>query len=332
MDRIESDRIMPKLKTGVLICSAGRRVGLLEAFRAAGEWLGLELRIVACDLDPRMSAACALADAAHPVPRATEPGYAEAVLDIVEHEEIDLVVPTIDPELLPLSLAVGKIAVAGASVHVSPPEVIEIVRDKGRTAHVLGAAGVPVPATRDEITVREDPDGLRWPVIGKPSGGSASRGIALFERVADIPECFDEPMIFQDRLEGPEYTINLFVDENSQLQAVVPHRRLQIRAGEVEKGRTERRDDLHAIAEGVVCALPALRGVACFQVIDDAVQGPRVFEINARFGGGYPIADRAGAPFARWLLEETAGLRRTAGNDWRVGVEMLRYDAAFFRG
>jgi carbamoyl-phosphate synthase large subunit len=56
-----------------------------------------------------------------------------------------------------------------------------------------------------------------------------------------------------------------------------------------------------------------------------------VFEINARFGGGYPLAHHAGATFARWLLEEAVGLEPTCHNDWRDGVRMLRYDAALFR-
>ena len=55
-----------------------------------------------------------------------------------------------------------------------------------------------------------------------------------------------------------------------------------------------------------------------------------VFEINARFGGGFPLTHRAGARFTRWLLEEAAGLLSTAHNDWQEGVTMLRYDAAVF--
>ena len=62
----------------------------------------------------------------------------------------------------------------------------------------------------------------------------------------------------------------------------------------------------------------------------DGANGFKVFEINARFGGGYPLAHRAGAPFSRWLLEEAAGRPGSAHNDWEEGVTMLRYDAAMF--
>ena len=57
-----------------------------------------------------------------------------------------------------------------------------------------------------------------------------------------------------------------------------------------------------------------------------------MFEVNARFGGVYPLAHRAGARFSQWLLEESLGLQCTANNDWRAGVTMLRYDDAVFVG
>ncbi len=327
-----SNDLPSKSSLRLLICSAGRRVGLLECFRQAAANLELDLHVVACDLNPADSAACAVADQAVVVPRCDDPSYAQAVLDIVERHAIALVIPTIDPELLPLARAADAFAAAGASIHVSSAPVIEIVRDKQRTTAVLGGAGVPVPRTLGRADLAANPGGLDWPVFAKPSGGSASRGLMTFDRIEDIPTTFDEPMIFQDRLEGPEFTVNIFVDRGGVLRCVIPHRRIQVRAGEVEKGVTTRRADLREIAEGIVAALPGLRGAACFQVIDDGRRGPRVIEINARFGGGYPLADHAGARFAAWVIEDALGLPSTANDEWRDGVRMLRYDCAVFSG
>lgn len=323
---------MGRSALSILVCSAGRRVGLIKAFCAAADRLSLDLTVVACDLDPDRSAACAVADHAFKVPRCEDPGYVDAIKDIVRKFDVALVVPTIDTELLPLAQSVAAFKDLGARVHISDLSVIEIARDKALTSKVFAEAGVPVPRTMDEAQLWADPTALTWPVFAKPSGGSASRGLAVFQDISDVPDRFDEPMIFQDTLEGPEYTINMFVDQTGTLKCVVPHIRLSIRAGEVEKGRTERRDDLKDIAQGIAKALPGLRGVACFQIIDDPRFGPRVIEINARFGGGYPLADHAGAPFAQWLLEEICELPPTANDDWRDGVLMLRYDSAVYQG
>jgi len=323
---------MGSKKLRMLFTSAGRRVELLQSFRRAAVDLGLRLDVLACDLNASLSAACNIADSAFDVPRCTDPGYTAAVLDIARANDVQLVVPTIDPELMPLSLAAGSFAAFGVRVHVSPPAVIAVAQDKLETARILAAAGVPVPATFELEEVRQKPQDMTWPLFMKPKAGSASRGLRVIKAAHEIPHEVAEPMLLQELLEGPEYTVNVMISQSGDLRSAVMHRRLQVRAGEVEKGRTERRHDLRQIAEGIVAALPGARGVLCFQAIDDRQKGPKVFEINARFGGGYPLADHAGAHYAKWLLEEVAGIPSTANDNWREDVTMLRYDCAVFKG
>jgi carbamoyl-phosphate synthase large subunit len=55
-----------------------------------------------------------------------------------------------------------------------------------------------------------------------------------------------------------------------------------------------------------------------------------MIEINARFGGGFPLANRAGAKFPLWLLEQLMGKSSTVTNEWQDGMLMLRYDDAVF--
>jgi carbamoyl-phosphate synthase large subunit len=130
---------------------------------------------------------------------------------------------------------------------------------------------------------------------------------------------------------GEEHTVNMFFDMRGQLRAVVPHLRIETRAGEVSKAETVRDSQLTAIGWRLGAILEGARGVLCFQTMRRATGEPVVFEINARFGGGYPIAHRAGACFSKWLLEETADLPSSANDDWKSGVRMLRYDAAVFK-
>jgi len=319
-------------RLSLLVSSAGRRVGLIDCFRQSAVAAGLDLEVLACDLEPGLSAACSASDAAFAVPPYDAPAFVDAMLDIVRQRGVGLVVPTIDPELGPLSVAVDRFSALGARVHVSPPSVIDVARDKLRTAKVLAEAGVPVPETVRFEAGDPANGAIGWPAFLKPAGGSASRGIRVVACPDDLPERVDEPMILQQLLTGPEYTVNLFIDQAGVLRSAVAHRRLRVRAGEVEKGRTERSALFSDLAAGVARALPEARGVLCFQVILDDAVGPRVFEINARFGGGYPLAHHAGAEYARWLMEEVADLPSTAHDNWRSGVLMLRYDAAFFAG
>lgn len=314
----------------VLFTSAGRRVELVKCFAAAAEQLALTLTTHACDMSPDLSAACNVAAHSFTVPRCDDPGYVDALFEYCTRQKIDLLIPTIDPELYPLALAKDRFAAAGTRVHVSGPKTIEIVRDKAITTAVLDKAGVPVPKTGQAHEVKEAPEGWEWPAFIKPSGGSASRGIDIIANADAIAHSYDEPMIVQQLLEGDEYTINIYINAHGELETIIPHKRLSVRAGEVEKGITVRRTDIDEIAHRIVKALPDPSGVMCFQLIDDRTHGPRVFEINARFGGGYPLAERAGGNYAARLLQQCAGIMPQAGNDWQEGVTMLRYDAAVF--
>lgn len=314
----------------ILITSAGRRVELIRCFRKAAMSIGMGLEVHACDFDPALSAGCREADHSFGVPLCSAPDYADVLFDYCRTNSIGLLVPTIDPELMPLAQARDRFAAAGTLVHVSGPETIAIVRDKERTTDVLRAAGVPVPRTGTPEEVLAAPDDWMWPLFIKPAGGSASRGIGVIRSADQLARNYSEPMILQELLQGTEFTVNIYVDQAGALMAAIPHRRLSIRAGEVEKGETVRRPEFEEIARTLVAALPDPAGVMCFQLIDDRTHGPKVFEINARFGGGYPLADTAGGRFAESLLARAIGQPECASNAWRENVLMLRYDAAVY--
>lgn len=315
----------------LLVTSAGRRVELVNAFRCAADELGVRIEILACDLKPDLSAACRSADRAFAVPPANSDIYVDSVLDIVRAHDVDLLVPTIDPELLPLAKARATFAAAGCCVAISGAELVAMAGDKLATAQFLAAHAIPSPTTVTIETALAAPEWWSRPMFVKPRFGSAGRNTSAIAGAAALAAVeTPEPMLVQTLLEGDEYTINVFFDRAGSLVTAVPHRRLAVRAGEVEKGVTERVPELIDLARQLAEALPDPRGALCFQAMRDSTGAAVVFEINARFGGGYPLAHRAGAPFARWLIEERLGMPTSGCDDWRDGVSMLRYDAAVF--
>jgi carbamoyl-phosphate synthase large subunit len=84
------------------------------------------------------------------------------------------------------------------------------------------------------------------------------------------------------------------------------------------------------IAQRLPAALPGAYGPMCYQAVVDEAGRAAVFEINARFGGGYPLAHAAGARFTQWLIEDALDLPSSASSEWTDGLMMLRYDAAVF--
>jgi carbamoyl-phosphate synthase large subunit len=318
----------------IMLTSIGRRVKLAETLREDAAGLGRKARIVGADVAPRLSSGCALADEAIELPACTAPNYGDIVREVCSRIGIDMVIPTIDTELQPLAEAAPGLAEIGTTAVVSSLSAVATVRDKLQTARTLEKAGIRVP---DTYLVRELAEGhgptadMIGGFIAKPRDGSNSVGMQVLTSICDpaIQQLDGERFIVQRRCIGPEYTVNCFVDRLGMLRAAVPHRRLQVRGGEVSKAATERHASLLDVARLIVLAVPGLRGPFCFQAfLED--EGPTVIEINARFGGGYPLAHRAGATFGRWLLEERLGLACTAHDLWTERLLMLRYDEAVF--
>lgn len=314
----------------VLFTSAGRRNQLLACFRASAEALHLPIKVLATDLFPDLSPACHQADQSFRVRACSTPEYIQDLLAICREHQVELLIPTIDPELAVLSRHRTDFNRIGTRVVVSSEFVTGLAQDKFLTASTLQSAGVSTPRTLRLSEYLADPSRLSDPVIAKPNSGSGSAGIIRPRSPLELTSLQRPDYIVQEYWQGLEYTVNLFFDLHGQLRCAIPHRRLEVRSGEVSKGRTERITPLIEAAQRMASVLTGAQGPLCFQAIVRPDGSFCVFEINARFGGGYPLAHEAGARFAQWLLEELDGRHVSASDDWEAGLTMLRFDSAVF--
>ena len=314
----------------MLVSSAGRRGALIAALRHGADVAGIRLRVVATDITP-LTAAGHLADELHLVPRVSDPALVPTLLELCRTAGVDVVVPTIDPELAVLSASRRGFAEIGTRISVSNPEVISICSDKTTSSRWLAANGFPVPRQWEPAEAASLPM-ERWPLFFKPRNGSSSIGAHRVTDVAQLERALVEHPdgVVEELCVGDEYTMDCWVDAGGRCRAVVPRLRLEARAGEVSKGMTVAVPELEELCREVAHALPGARGTITMQAIV-TTDGPRLIEINPRFGGGYPLSHHAGAWFTAALLAETLGCR--VPDDWfawRDGVVMLRFDEAVF--
>jgi len=315
----------------VLFSSAGRRVALINCFRAAARELRVDLEVMAVDASPDWSPACQVADRHFAVPRCTDPTFVGSVMDICSRHRVDLIIPTIDTELAVYSLGKDLFAGIKTAVLVGNPDFIRFARDKEETVAILREKGIPTPHTATYRQAAEEIDSLSYPVILKPRAGSCSVGITVAHSAEDFRGAMVEhdQYLVQELCTGREFTVNCFFDHGCV--SCVPHFRKFVRAGEVCFAQTERVPGFKDIGDRIGEIFPDFYGPLCFQGFEKEGE-VRIFEVNARFGGGYPICDYAGGTFARWILQKICGMIPDYHNDWHEGVRMLRYDEAVFTG
>lgn len=315
----------------ILFSCAGRRVALIECFRAAANRLKQPVRLFGADLSLTAPAMHCL-DKVHTVPRVNDDGYVDALLDIVRKHKIDMLVPLLDHELPPLAAARDAFESLGCSALIASPETIGICRDKMATFEFLRANDIDCPDTRSWKEVNERKR-HRFPYFMKPRFGSAAVGNHVI-RTREELEFFGRRVndaIIQEMLVGPEFTTDVYCGLDGKPRCAVPRKRLEVRGGEVSKGITVDQPEVIELALRTADKLGGGPGVVTVQCMHHKEERLCVLEINPRFGGGVPLAIAAGADFPRWLMMEKLGRRpRFAGRPFKPDVAMLRYDAAVF--
>jgi carbamoyl-phosphate synthase large subunit len=316
-------------RLNVLFTSAGRRIELLRAFRKAYQALGIAGRIVAVDVDP-LAPALRVADQPYLVPRLDSPGYVPALAEILRREAIDVVFPLIDPDVPMLARHRDELEATGARLAVAPLESAEIAADKWRTYQFLRRLELPVPRTW--LPGQLDPDGADYPLFIKPRFGSASQQTFRVENAEhlDFFSRYVPDPVVQEFLPGPEITTDVTCDLEGDVLAVVSRQRIRVRSGEVLVGKTVFDPHVADACAGVARALRAIGPINVQCMMQGDV--PRFIEINARTGGGMPLAIAAGADWPRWLLARMARIPVEVPplGSYDHGLYLSRFDESAF--
>ena len=110
----------------ILLLSVGTRNKVVQYFKKAVSTTG---KVIATDMS-ELAPAVYEADKFYQVPRITDPGYLDIILDICRKEEIVGVLSLIDPELSLLSKYQDEFAAVGTTVIGSSYELCERALDK----------------------------------------------------------------------------------------------------------------------------------------------------------------------------------------------------------
>ena len=318
-----------KTNSNILILSAGRRVGLVQAFSNEMKRRELTGAIFGADVECELSAACQVADEAFTVPNVQNASYIEEITKLCVQNDIRMVVPTIDTELEKLAFCKEKLEAHGVSVVISSPNLIQDCQDKRRTAGLFNKLGINTPKLYDA-------NSISFPCFKKPVNGSGSVGAGKVESPDQLTDfqLNDQNMIFMELIDEDhqEYTVDMYFNRFGELKCLIPRQRLETRGGETSKGVTKR-DHVYDYLMERVAQIKGAIGCLTLQIFATANgKSLLAIEVNPRFGGGFPLSYEAGANFPGWLIDEYIFGKDVAFfDDWTSDLLMLRYDAHILR-
>lgn len=306
----------------ILFTGVGRRIELLQAFRNAALVLNQELKIYGADM-AGTAPALAYCDYTRKVVAMKDPRYIDNLLQICTDDHIDLLIPTIDTDLLVLSENKDKFEAIGTRVMISAPDKIRICRDKNNTSQFFVDCGLNAPMPVNDW--KEYKAG--FPAFIKPKDGSSSINAFKVENAEELEVYAGqvEDYIVQPFVSGHEYTIDIFCDWDGNPVSIVPRERLQVRAGEVLKTRIEL--DQTMIEESKkLCATFKPCGPMTVQLIRDDKGIDWFIEINPRYGGGAPLSMKAGARSAETVLKLLDNEEVSYNEEFSDGAVYSRFD------
>lgn len=312
-------------KRNILITSAGKRVTLVRLFKKElGEYFP-EGKVYTTDMNPQMAPAGIVSDGCFKVSRATTEGYADEIMQLCLEYDISVVIPTIDSELLVLSENKQKLLRWGIYVVVPDIEFIRLCRDKRRTSALFQELDIRIPEPRDK-------NHPVYPMFAKPYDGSLSKDLYIIHCPEELtPEIMNHPklifMEYIDKSEYKEFTVDLYFGKDNRLLSIVPRERVEIRAGEINKGFT-RKNYLVEYLKKRMAYMKGVVGCICIQLFYRETDKDVVaIEINPRFGGGFPLSYYSGANYPSYIVREYLLQEKIDyTDDWKDNTLMLRYD------
>ncbi len=313
----------------ILILSCGTRNKLVRFFRESLSARPAGGRVIAVDCSP-WAPALYEADRHYLVPKMTEPGYLERILEICKREEVKGLLPLFEDELELVSQNRKRFEDEEITVLVSQQETVSLCRDKESFYRHLLQHRLPALSTcvgLEEFEAAQREGRMDFPVFVKPVRGCGSAGAFRVDHKEMLRAVCAGPekMLIQEYARGEEFGADVYVDLISHKPAAIfLKKKVRMRAGETEKAISVKDPALFDLVKRTVATLRLAGPVDMdlFRVGNEFF----VSEINPRFGGGYPHAYHCNVNFPEMILNNLEGTENPpAIGAYEEGICMMKY-------
>jgi carbamoyl-phosphate synthase large subunit len=306
-------------RKNILILSASRKTLLCRWFLKAAKKFGIG--VLGADLNPNAQA-LSLLDGGISLPSLTYPSFIDELLSQIRKNQIKLVIPTREDELLFLPNFIKRIQGEGCLVLCNLPAITKKLINKAEFTRFcideLGFKNLQVITSPREATDEDFPLFFR----GDKTRSSLKIKIRNQEEL-EAAFLLSEGGIATTFLEGQEISIDCYVSREGKIIYNVPRTRDIVLGGESIVTTT---------IESTICTETARR----FLVMS-GIKGPSVlqgifngkdfipFEINLRFGGASVLSFKAAYSGPELALKEyVLGERLTETFQYRPNLELFK--------
>lgn len=272
----------------ILVTSAGTAsaINVIKALRLQQDYT---VRLLAVDADPT-AAGLYIADEHAIVPKCSQANYIPELLQLAEKHQIRALYPIYSQEIEVIAAHASVFIERGIGLLLPKPDVVNLCNDKRRMYELAATLGISTPRMIGES------DPLTFPLFAKPNTASGTTGAMRIEDKEDWDYMQSKypNFIYQEFVQGLEYTIDILCDRQSNLIAGSPRLRLATKSGQSVKGKTVEEPQLVELC-AKLCKAVGMVGPCNMQFIqrDDEF----VFiELNPRYAaGGLMLTVHAGA-------------------------------------
>ncbi len=315
---------MKDAQINILITSVSNKVTLVNSFKDALKHENVIGKVIGLDINP-YSAGLYACDAFDVSPRLDDPRFDEYIIETCKKNNISLVVPTRDSDVLYLAKNQKTFDQAGVKVVAPSYETATVCNDKYAFFKFLVRNHFPFIQTwldKAEVT--------NFPCIVKERWGAGSRGVQLVSN----PEEMDMALklvsnpLFQEQVVGVEYSVDYFSDWQGKVISIVPRVRLLVEDGESKVGVTVDDKEVLELARAVGEKLQLIghNVLQCFKLSDGSV---KLLEINPRYGGGSSLSFASGANTPVFILRLLRNLP-VSYQGFKPGLIMMRFSQDLF--
>lgn len=263
------------------------------------------------------------------IPSGTSIHFNKTILNLCKLHQIDILIPTVDSELIPLVKIKTDFDSINCHLMTSTEEVLNTVLDK-LTLMNKCKGKVALPDFQSLENYLENPKIFSQKIVFKPRRGSGSRGVFIVEttdkeQLSKLPK---DTYMVQEFINGKEYSIDIMLNINGSAVAAVARERLKTDSGVVIASKTLKNKIITDYAI-TIAKTTGIRYGANIQVMTNDKGEPLLLEINPRFSGGLSLTIKSGINIPSLCIDHIIFQKALSYRDYKE-ISMVRYYTEHF--